>query len=256
MDGFSRLVQKVQGRWRRDAARLLDARHFSMRAGPPIISFSFDDFPQSALTNGGTILKKFAISGTYYASLGLMGQKAPTGEIFSAEDLTRLLAQGHELGCHTFSHCHAWDTPPDTFEKSVLENGESLKRLQAGVKFASLSYPIASPRPATKRRMSKHFKCCRGGGQAFNIGQIDLNLLSAYFLEQSRDNPAAIKATIDQNNREGGWLIFATHDVCERPTRFGCSPTFFESIVSYAAHSGATLLNVSLGLEAIQLRRS
>lgn len=255
MEGFSKLVQKVQGRWQRDSARVLGTRPFTMRAGSPIISFSFDDFPRSALTNGGGILRKFGISGTYYISLGLRGQKAPTGEIFNTEDLTPLLNEGHELGCHTFSHCHAWETPPDKFEKSVLENREALGRLHPEVQFASLSYPIALPRPETKRRMSKYFKCCRGGGQTFNIGRIDLNLLSAYFLEQNRDNPASIKAIIDQNNRAGGWLIFATHDVCNHPTRFGCTPAFFEDMVSYAFRSGAALLNVSQAWEAIQIRR-
>ena len=59
----------------------------------------------------------------------------------------------------------------------------------------------------------------RGGGQTFNHGAVDLNYLSAFFLEQSRDNPAAIRQTIAANHAAGGWLIFATHDICEVKTR-------------------------------------
>ena len=56
------------------------------------------------------------------------------------------------------------------------------------------------------------------GGQTFNSGTADLNLLCAFFLEQSRDNPAAVKRLIDQNAKARGWLIFATHDVCASPS--------------------------------------
>ena len=42
----------------------------------------------------------------------------------------------------------------------------------------------------------------RGGGQKFNIGTIDLNQLSAYFLEKSRNNLQAVKDIIDRNRQE------------------------------------------------------
>ena len=48
----------------------------------PLISFSFDDFPRSALFTGGALLEQYGVAGTYYASLGLMGKTSPTGEIF------------------------------------------------------------------------------------------------------------------------------------------------------------------------------
>jgi peptidoglycan/xylan/chitin deacetylase (PgdA/CDA1 family) len=252
---IAKLFSKLEGRGQRSAARLFGVRPFLMRRGAPIISFSFDDFPRSAILIAGPILQKFGFSGTYYTSLGLAGRGVtPVGEIFQPEDLDAVLKQGHELGCHTFSHCHAWDTAPALFEASVVENRETLKRLHPHLKFASLSYPIGTPRPATKRRMAKYFGCCRGGGQTFNTGKIDLNLLSAYFLEQSRDNPDKIKAAIDESNRSGGWLIFATHDVCADATRFGCTPALFEEVVRYAAGSGATILPVSQAWETIRLR--
>lgn len=41
-----------------------------------------------------------------------MGKKAPTGEIFTREDLDELIRQEHELACHTYDHYDAWDTAP------------------------------------------------------------------------------------------------------------------------------------------------
>ena len=85
----------------------------------------------------------------------------------------------------------------------------------------------------------------------FNVGTVDLNNLRAFFLEQSRDRPSLVKELIDRNCRSSGWLIFATHDICEEPGRFGCTPQFFEDIVCYASLSGARILPVDKAWEEI-----
>ncbi len=244
--------ERIQGWVRRSLSRLLARRVFELSNTLPLVSFTFDDFPLSALITGGRILKHYGVRGTYYASLGLAGQDSPSGRIFSTEHLARLLADGHELGCHTFTHCHAWETRPSTFEESVVRNREAAREVVPGCCLETLSYPIGSPRPGTKQRAGRYFACCRGGGQIFNGGAVDLNHLAGFFLEQSRDNPGLIQTLIDRNREERGWLIFATHDICENPSRFGCTPAFFEKIVSYAAGSGAKVLPVFRAWEAIR----
>jgi peptidoglycan/xylan/chitin deacetylase (PgdA/CDA1 family) len=254
--GVSQLVARAQGRYQRATAHYLCQRPFTISPGIPIISFTFDDFPRSALLTGGAILQSFGLAGTYYASLGLIGKRAATGTMFLEEDLKALVEQGHELGCHTFGHCHAWDTSPREFEEAIISNRQALRELIPRASFETLSYPISVPRARTKRRVSKYFACCRCGGQTFNVGKVDLNYLSAYFLEQSRDNPEAIKQMVDQNRRAGGWLIFATHDVCKDPTRWGCTPDLFEDIVRYSVNSGARILPVFQAYEALRATSS
>ena len=251
----SQALKKPQGQYQRITASAFSRRPFTIVPEGPIISFTFDDFPRSALLTGGAILQSYGAAGTYYASLGLMGRQAPTGRIFSPEDLEVLFAQGHELGCHTFSHCHAWDTPPDVFEGEIIRNREALTKLAPKASFHTFSYPISVPRAQTKERISKYFACCRCGGQTFNVGNVDLNYLSAFFLEQSRDNPEIVKSLIDQNQRAQGWLIFATHDICDDPTRWGCTPGFFEEIVKYAVNSGARILPAFQAYEVLRLSR-
>ena len=209
-----------------------------------MISFTFDDFPRSALTNGGAILRQYGFSGTYYACFGLMGQQNSTGEIFQGEDLQELVREGHELGCHTFDHCDSWKTTPGEFEASILRNRRAAAQHVPTLTLKSFSYPITWPRPATKRRIASFFECARGGGQTFNVGVVDLNYLKAFFIEQSRDDFDAIKQIIDDNTQAVGWLILATHDVSDSPTRFGCAPALFERIVDYADKSGAHVLPV------------
>jgi peptidoglycan/xylan/chitin deacetylase (PgdA/CDA1 family) len=223
-----------------------------MHNSVPYISFTFDDFPRSALQVGGDILSQVGLQATYYASFGLMGTEAPSGKIFVFDDIKELLAQGHELGCHTFTHCDSFETNPKVFEDSIIKNGSALNELLPGAAFKSFSYPISGPRLDTKRRVRKYFCCSRGGGQTFNDGIADLNLLKAFFLEKSRDNPSFVKEVIDRNCRARGWLIFATHDVSETPTPYGCMPSFLEGIVKYSMDSGARILPVAKALDAIR----
>ena len=232
-------------------SELFGRRVVDVRPQFPIVSFTFDDFPRSALHAGGAILREFGARGTYYVALGLMDREIPAGKAFSVEDLRSVLDEGHELGCHTFAHCHAWETSPSVFEESIIENRRVFEALVPGVAFKTLSYPIANPRPQTKRRASKYFLCCRGGGESFNIGPTDANNLQARFLEKNRQNPDVFKRLIDENCAAHGWLILATHDVCETPTPFGCSPDFLEGIVRYATKSGAKVLPVIKAWEAI-----
>ena len=250
------LWTRVRGRYIRDAARLFFKRPFTINSPVPLISFTFDDFPRSALHTGGAILKRFDVRGTYYASFGLMGKRAPTGEMFLSEDVKTLLEEGHELGCHTFAHCDAWETETNVFEDSVRKNQLALSELAAGACFKTLSYPINPPRARTKRNIAKYFMCGRGGGQTFNVGTADLNYLRAFFLEKSRNHPEVVRSLIDQNRRARGWLIFATHDVCKDPTPFGCTPEFFEEIVGYAVASGARILPVIKVWEALRPQSS
>jgi peptidoglycan/xylan/chitin deacetylase (PgdA/CDA1 family) len=217
----------------------------------PLISFTFDDFPRSALHIGGEILKSYGFKGTYYAAFSLLGRDSPVGPIFVESDLASLLADGHELGCHTFAHSNAWITPVHAFEKSLLDNRRALARVLPNAAFSTMSYPIADPHPLNKRAASSCYACCRGGGQTFNSRTLDRNHLRGFFVEQSRDNPDHIKKVIDLNASANGWLIFATHDVSEAPSRFGCTPRIFGEIVSYAAQSGAIVLPVFAAWRAV-----
>jgi len=263
-------LERAQRRLAVEATRLLFRRQVVIRTKVPIISFTFDDFPRSAFLEAGSILRRYGAVGTYYASLGLMGKQSQLGPTYEAEDLRELVHLGHELGCHTFGHCHSWNTPPDVYERSILQNQQALSELLPGLSFQTLAYPHSAPRLAVKKVASKHFRCCRGGGmkagryfhrhaaggQTFNWGVADLNYLCAFFLEMSRDNPHAVKSLIDQNSRARGWLIFATHDVCAAPSAFGCTSDFFEQVVQWSLESGARILPVVKALEVVQAASS
>ena len=248
---FIQLFSRIRNRLQRTATDILYKRSIRLTGRGPFISFTFDDFPRSALHTGGEILVNYGFRGTYYASFGLMGKVAPTGPIFIPSDIEILLVKGHELGCHTYSHCHSWDTSPDLFEESIKDNLKALHKLVPGTVFRSFSYPISHPRPTAKRRAGKYFGSCRNGGQNINTGMADLNLLNSFFLEKSITDLDNVKKIIDRNCQLRGWLIFSTHDVGDEPTRYGCTTAYFENVVKYSLASGATVLPVAHVLDIL-----
>lgn len=250
------LVSRIAGKYRRTLASGLYRRIASIETTIPIISFTFDDAPRTAFDTGGDILRSYGAKATYYISLGLLGATTEVGTIASTDDLLGAVDEGHELGCHTFDHLYAWQTNPEKFVESIVRNKNALDTLLPGTHFRTFAYPIGVPRPSVKVKLEKHFLCCRGGGQAPNVGVADLNLLKAYFIDNKNNvDIDSIKKMIDHSVSSSGWLIFATHDVAEKPSPYGCKPHFFAEVVKHAAQSGAVLLPVIDALERLQLAK-
>ncbi len=246
-----RVMARAQGAYARRMARWFGRRPFSLQVRRPIVSFTFDDFPQSALAAGGSLLAEQGLRGTYYVATALAGRTIETGRMFEPADLVRAVAEGHELGCHTAEHFPAWATPPDDYLASVERNVHALGRLTPPVRPATHSYPISYPRPASKRRLARRFRACRFGGQEANRGLVDLNALNSFFLEQSVHDFAAIERRIAGLAAVPGWLIFSTHDVAPQPTRYGCSPEFFARVVRCVREAGVAVLTVNAALDEL-----
>ena len=141
-----------------------------------------------------------------------MGKHAAAGKIFEEQDLALLLKQGHELGCHTFDHLDAWQTPTEKFMESVVENTNALDSIVHGARFKTFAYPKSGATLAVKLHLEKYFICCRGGGQTANVGVADLNLLKACFLDRRTNvDLSFVRELISYNAACRGWLIFATH---------------------------------------------
>ncbi|HLI20508.1 MAG TPA: polysaccharide deacetylase family protein, partial [Stellaceae bacterium] len=84
--------------------RNVKAHALTTRLREPVVSFSFDDFPRSALTEGGRILKQAGWVGTYFTAGSFCGRTIDGTEYFTREDVLRAAEEGHEIACHTFSH--------------------------------------------------------------------------------------------------------------------------------------------------------
>jgi peptidoglycan/xylan/chitin deacetylase (PgdA/CDA1 family) len=237
------MVERISNAWRRRAIQRFARRDFRLPGNAAYVSFTFDDFPRSALTQGGRILRDHDARGTYFLSFELLDTDSVSGRIASYADLEALLIEGHELGCHTFGHLDGSQVPAVEFERSIAANRTALATSALDAQFHVFAYPLNGPAVSTKKIAGHNFLACRGGGQTFNRDVIDLNLLKAYFVDQRTwGSLDEISRLIDENASAGGWLIFATHDVVDAPSAYGCTPAYFEQIVRLARSSGAKLL--------------
>jgi peptidoglycan/xylan/chitin deacetylase (PgdA/CDA1 family) len=239
------LLARATSKGRRVLADRFCRRTVSIETPHPIVSFTFDDAPITAFAAGREILERHGARPTYFVSLGLLDADTEVGRIASAHDLGRAVAEGSELGCHTFDHVDAWYTSAAAYMASVTRNREALERILPATRFTTFAYPKSGAKLSVKPALAKIFMCCRGGGQATNEGRADLNLLKACFLDRRTGiDMAFVRALVDYNAARRGWLIFATHDVVADPSRYGCTPQFLEEVARYANRSGALLLPV------------
>jgi len=234
----------------------LDRRELVMPGTSPLVSFTFDDFPRSALTTGGEVLNEFRLRATYYAASGLMDGEGELGCYYRQEDLKDLLAEGHELGSHTHSHVSSRSLPPADFEADVARANALIERFSGTGARPNFSYPFGEVALASKGRIGRLHASCRTSYYGINYGTIDLNLLRANPLYSSRTRLEEIGRLLEVNVRRLGWLILYTHDVCQRPSPYGCTPDFLRAVLQQGVKSGARILTLSAALEELGSRRA
>jgi peptidoglycan/xylan/chitin deacetylase (PgdA/CDA1 family) len=239
------LWPKIKNKYRNLRSASQCRRPFLMQNNQPVISFTFDDVPKSSCVVGAEILESYGLTATYYVSMCLMDRNYEIGPAFTKNNLDIVVAAGHEIGCHTYDHLDAWNTDPNLFDKSIIKNQTKFSEMYPGRSLRTFSYPINMPSPKIKRRAGDHYVCCRAGGQTYNVGRVDLNLLKAFFVDQrNRGDCDSIFQIIIKNHDNYGWLIFCTHDIAESPSPYGCSPELFEEIVRLSSRSGARIMPV------------
>jgi peptidoglycan/xylan/chitin deacetylase (PgdA/CDA1 family) len=231
------------GAVRRMLLSSLHARRVSLGHEKPVVSFCFDDFPRTAYTVGGAILKNFGVRGTYYTAMGLMNMHNHLGVQFKLEDLDSLLADGHELASHTFSHVSCRGVPFQMFEEEVCKGRIAIRDF-TGHDPVNFSYPYGHVSVTAKKRVGANMVSCRGIYGGLNGPRTDLNLLRANSLYGDVDRFAEMESLVSNNERQKGWLIFYTHDVRSHPSPFGCTPQLLEKLVSLTVERGFSVLPV------------
>ena len=211
----------------------------------PIVTFSFDDFPRTALTNGAVILERFGARGTYFVAMGLMGTSNDLGEQFRTADLRSLLERGHEVASHTFSHLSARDTPFEVFRQDVDRCEKAIRESIAVSPSNNFAYPYGEVTLTAKRQLGPRMRSCRGTCRGFNGPKVDLNLLRANSLYGGIDQGEAAKRLILENEKRRSWLIFYSHDVASKPSQFGCTPALLEAMVSFVADRRARMMTIA-----------
>jgi peptidoglycan/xylan/chitin deacetylase (PgdA/CDA1 family) len=259
-------LRSLAGTARRGVLSKLYRKPVPLRDCGPIVSFTFDDFPRTALTVGGPILERYGARGTYYTAMGLMNMdltktgpmktSSEVGDQFRREDLETLLEHGHELASHTFTHISSRSVSRATFCQDVSKGIDALKK-STGEVAANFAYPFGDVALTSKRalqpgaRNNPGVTSARGIIPGLNGPEIDLSLLRANSLYGDVDRASRAEELIAENMIRKTWLIFYTHDVSPNPSPYGCTPELLEAAISCAARSASRILTVREALAEI-----
>jgi peptidoglycan/xylan/chitin deacetylase (PgdA/CDA1 family) len=216
-----------------------------IKRGEKIVSFTFDDVPESTFINTLPILNKYNIKGTYYVALSLMAKTNERTGLYYEEDLHKCLDSGHELGCHSYGHIHFYKTHNSASILNDLKlNQVTLKKISKETAFENFSYPFGEQTISAKKIASKLYSSCRGTDHGINVGRVDLNSLKTIKLYERKTSLSEIDKTLKSINKSGGWLIFYTHDVTDKFSPAGCSPLYLETVIKKCIDLGFEIKNI------------
>jgi len=222
---------------------------FRLANPTPMVSFTFDDVPQSAATTGARILEAHDARGTFYISGGLVGTAvSPNWAAIDAEDIVTLHRNGHEIGCHTFSHQRACDLSAESLAAEIEDNQRYLRSLDPSIKVENFAYPFGYGSFVRKHQLRTAFQSCRSIMPGVNSGAVDLQFLRALPLIDRRIDRDGIERAFDKAQTTNGWLIFYGHDVAERPSLYGCTPALMNHALEAAARRKIPVLNMAEAL--------
>lgn len=243
--GGGSLSAKIAGKASRLLARNIRSKALVLRNTSPMVTFTFDDVPASACDIGVSILEKYDARGTFYIAGRGCGEAGSDGQpLASIDQLRTIWGNGHEIGCHTYSHPAVSRISLDQLRVELERNQRALENINYDIEVRNFAYPYGDLTFRTKRYLEGHFNSCRSVHRGINAGIADLGSLKAWPLESASVDRATIAGLIARTMEIKGWLIFYSHDVAERPSKYGVSPDLLQWAVGAARTSGCVLTTV------------
>jgi peptidoglycan/xylan/chitin deacetylase (PgdA/CDA1 family) len=240
MDLANRIDTKLISFW----GRSLKVRPARLAARRPVASITFDDFPKNAWLEGGPILARHGVKGTYYTAGGFCGRQMEDTVFYDETDLNALAACGHEIGCHGFGHQPTPNLSSEELAADTERNRAFLGPFLGGEAPLSYAFPYGRVSARTKAFFAPRFACLRGVHPGVNAGRVDLAQLKTISLETRCWNKAEIKSAIGRALKDRGWLIFYTHDISDRPSAYGSTPEVLDWALSQLVGAGIDILPV------------
>ncbi|HEY0267272.1 MAG TPA: polysaccharide deacetylase family protein [Rhizomicrobium sp.] len=225
-------------------ARTLPVKPARLGAVRPVASVTFDDFPRNAWTQGGPVMARHGVRGTYYTAGGFCGRTVDGTEFYGAADLRELAAAGHEIACHGFAHQPTPNLTTPELAADADRNREFLRPFLNGDAPTSYAFPYGRVSPRTKRFYAPRFSSARGVHPGINAGRVDLAQLNTISLETRCWDEAVIDAAIQRVLHNNGWLILYTHDVSDSPSPYGSTPGMLDWALGRVAAARIAMLPV------------
>lgn len=232
----------------------INQRKINFKLERPLVSFTFDDFPRTAITNGARMLEAEGWRSTYYTSAALEKMVNHHGPHFNKSDLHTLNRKGHEIACHTLNHI---DMSPLSSEEIVFQCEQNKQELvQSGIShpLENFAYPFGIVSPRLKKTLQPRYRSMRGIQRGVHFDKADLNELKANPLDQPKRLKQA-HALLETLGQKPGWIIFFAHEVTENPSEWGCTPEAFQAIINSVKNIDALVLPVNEAIDYLEARR-
>jgi peptidoglycan/xylan/chitin deacetylase (PgdA/CDA1 family) len=239
----------LRGKLRRREARLRRRRGLGASPSRPIVSFTFDDIPESAAQAGAGALEARGLRGTFYVSASLIGRDGPMGRYASGEDIRRLALAGHEIGCHTYTHLECGPAEADRIQRDVDINAAALMEL-CGHAPETFAYPFGDVSATAKAELAPRFRLLRALHPGLARRGADLNQAPSVTVA-GPDGEACAAAWIDRAATRRAWLILCLHDVADDPSPWGCTPDGLSRLIARAVAWGCEVLPVAAALDRL-----
>jgi peptidoglycan/xylan/chitin deacetylase (PgdA/CDA1 family) len=240
----------LQARVSNRLSRYFSTRPFKLRNERPMVSFTFDDFPESAATDGVSILDQYKAKATFYVAGNLVDKPCDHWQGVSAGGIVELHRRGHEIACHTFSHQAATELDARRLATEIAQNRKYLLGLDPSIEIENFAYPYGLGSVWRKGQLAKTFRSSRGIIPGINSGVVDLQYLRSTPLINQNIDEAGIESAFDELIDANGWLIFYGHDVTAKPSPFGCTPSLLRYALDAAAKRNVAIKTVAGALDA------
>jgi peptidoglycan/xylan/chitin deacetylase (PgdA/CDA1 family) len=248
--GDESLTATISGKITRFLSRNIRTKRLAMRNDQPLVTFTFDDVPASTCDVGVPILERYGIRGTFYISGGGCGAPSPCGPLATVDQLKLLHANGHELGCHTFTHFAVSRVDGRDLASDLERNRAFLMGISREAP-RNFAYPYGDMSFPAKRYLEGRFDSCRALIPAVNAGSLDLGALRSLPLEDASMDRNKVLDLVVMAARTRGWLIFFSHDVSEQPSRFGLSRDLLAFAAASARDAGCRIVTIAEGLDLV-----
>ncbi|WP_034291974.1 polysaccharide deacetylase family protein [Herbaspirillum sp. RV1423] len=214
-----------------------------------VVSFTFDDAPASACEAGARTLERHGARGTFYVAGGLTGSLEEGKPCHTRDHLLALLAAGHELGCHSYSHIRCDTLTAPELERELDRNAAFLAEFGVDSATLDFAYPFGAYAYNAKRICSKRFRSSRITGGGAHEDYADLNALKTHRLYDIAVDAEDYETLLERTSRQKGWLIVNTHDVENPPSRYGTTPERLERAIAAALAAGCKVLPVNAAID-------
>ena len=230
------------------------------------ISLTFDDARLSQIDRGIPILDEYGTKATFYVSMRSLEKRL--------EGWKAAVANGHEIGNHSLAHPCSGNFPFSrdkaledyTFDQMRTELRQASDTIEdlLGVKPVSFAYPCGQKYVGRGREyrsyvplVAEEFLTGRGWMNEWANDPAFCDMANLMGVELDGKSFEQVKQIMDRVLKDGGWLVFAGHEIGDGGRQTTLAPTL-RSLCEYAQDpaNGIWLDSVETIAQYIQKQRS